>query len=385
MGMDKEKYGISQAELKNAALGDFDDYVPEQTKPALKVAQPIAAAQATKSGASAMQTSQKSNPKKEKKEKKNIQIPENVSSFVSNLYIVNFVKSLFCKERIGVCIWLVLNMLILIAPFIFVAVDTGDASVLLPGITFGIVGYSISLVIALSPVGEWILRFQTKCKKIKNQQILERLQPLFDEVYARAKEKDPTISDKVKLFISTEDCPNAFATGRRTICVTEGLLALSDEDIKAVLAHEFGHLSHKDTDIILAVSVGNMIVTAIVSVINFFTLFFVLVVGGMCSKNKNVYNALYKIVNFLFYIIMYLWTKLGFLLCLYSNRKGEYKADAFAVDLGYGEELSHALVTIDNGDFPKSLGLWASLSSTHPQTADRINEMKIYGAQKTVN
>ena len=56
---------------------------------------------------------------------------------------------------------------------------------------------------------------------------------------------------------------NAFATGRKTICITEGLLRMPPEQIKAALAHEFGHIAHKDTDLILFVTIGNMIITTV--------------------------------------------------------------------------------------------------------------------------
>ncbi|HWA91536.1 MAG TPA: M48 family metalloprotease [Rhizomicrobium sp.] len=56
-----------------------------------------------------------------------------------------------------------------------------------------------------------------------------------------------------KLYIAENHRPNAFATGRdpahAAICVTTGLLArLSGEDeLAGVLAHELGHIRHRDT------------------------------------------------------------------------------------------------------------------------------------------
>lgn len=391
MAIDKEKFGISQAELKNAALGDFDDYVPEQTPPKKFSAQQAvnnAAPVAVEQNSPKAKKAEKQKIQKEKPAKANTDssVDESASAFLSNLYIVSFVKSLFTKSKIGVCIWLFMNMLVMVSPFIYVAISTGDAILAIPGALFGLFIYLVSLVAALSPIGEAVLRWQNKCKKIKDAGILNRIQPLFDTVYAQAKEKDPTISDKVRLFMSYDDSPNAFATGRRTVCITAGLLDLSDEDIKAILAHEFGHLSHKDTDIILAVSVGNMLITGVMAIINIFVNIAVFVIGIAASdKNGTTFKLLYKAANFFFYIIMYLWTKLGVLLCLHSNRKGEFAADAFAVDLGYRNELSHALVTIDGGGFPTSKGLWASLHSSHPETADRINEMNLHSTQKVLD
>ncbi|MFQ6860984.1 MAG: M48 family metalloprotease [Beduini sp.] len=42
-----------------------------------------------------------------------------------------------------------------------------------------------------------------------------------------------------------DDGANAFAKGRRTICITREMLNAPVKEIKAVLGHEFGHLAHK--------------------------------------------------------------------------------------------------------------------------------------------
>ncbi|HEY8362450.1 MAG TPA: M48 family metalloprotease [Tissierellaceae bacterium] len=108
----------------------------------------------------------------------------------------------------------------------------------------------------MSPIGEWILRIQTGSKQIKRKDYLNRLEPLFQEVLTKAREINPSIPEDVKLFMSEDKEPNAFATGRKTVCLTKGLLNYSDEQIKAVFAHELGHLGNKDTDFILLVTIG---------------------------------------------------------------------------------------------------------------------------------
>src|SRR4029079_16691067 len=55
-----------------------------------------------------------------------------------------------------------------------------------------------------------------------------------------------------KVYITENPQPNAFATGRNpehaAVCVTSGLLAqVSQEELAGVLAHELGHVKHRDT------------------------------------------------------------------------------------------------------------------------------------------
>src|SRR5256885_15744363 len=55
-----------------------------------------------------------------------------------------------------------------------------------------------------------------------------------------------------KVYITENPQPNAFATGRdpdhAAVCVTTGLLGqVSQEELAGVLAHELGHVKHRDT------------------------------------------------------------------------------------------------------------------------------------------
>ena len=55
-----------------------------------------------------------------------------------------------------------------------------------------------------------------------------------------------------KVYVVENEQPNAFATGRNpehaAVCVTTGLLGrVSNEELAGVLAHELGHVKHRDT------------------------------------------------------------------------------------------------------------------------------------------
>ena len=172
------------------------------------------------------------------------------------MYLIDFFKKLFKSKNIGIIIWLIFNILIFIFPFISISPNYP-----ILGLLCGIAVYVVTISIVLSPVGEYFFRLINGCKKIIDPGIINRLTPLFKEVYARAKINDPNLSPNIKLYMINDHYPNAFALGRNTVCVTRGLLHFDDEKIKGIFAHEFSHLSNKDTDFLLFIYIGNLFMT----------------------------------------------------------------------------------------------------------------------------
>ena len=299
------------------------------------------------------------------------------------MYLVDFFKRTMRKSNIPVFIYLVLNIFV-IALILSLVIDNGNIP-FWKALLIGIVLYFVSLLIALSPVGEWILRLQTGCKKIKNDEQRNFIEPIFREVYDKARAQDPSISDSVKLYMNHDEAPNAFATGRKTICVTEGMLSMPVEQIKATLGHEFGHLAHKDTDLILVVAVGNLIVSAFIllfrlaiDLVHLLFVFSSVFVGG----SEGVFGALISTVYHLAMTavvvgLTWIWTKIGVLLVMKSSRANEYEADEFSFRLGYGNELC-ALLNSFSGT--NANGLFANLVSSHPDKDDRIARLQELGA-----
>ena len=118
--------------------------------------------------------------------------------------------------------------------------------------------FFIALLVSLSPIGESILRYCYKCQPIDDEADRQKLMPLFYEVYSRAKDVEPGIPDEIQLFIDRGDeSLNAFAIGRKTICISSGLSQGEPAQIQAAMAHEFGHLAHRDTNLLLAVNITN--------------------------------------------------------------------------------------------------------------------------------
>ncbi len=296
------------------------------------------------------------------------------------MYLIDFFKRITRKSNIPVIIYLVLNVFIIGA--IISMLFGNDYAISLLG---GLLLYLVSLVIALSPLGEWILRMQTGCRKIKRVEQIQFLEPIFREVYDKARNLDPSIPNNVRLYINEDASANAFATGRKTICVTNGLLHMPEAQIKAVLGHELGHLAHKDTDLILVVSVGNMIVSLlvlgiriIIEIAHLVLSIVTLLIGGREGFLAAIIGSLYRLaITAIISGLMWIWTKIGTLLVMKSSRENEYEADAFSFNLGYGNELCVMLDSVGSGH---AQGLFANLASSHPDKNERIARLQAMGA-----
>jgi heat shock protein HtpX len=93
----------------------------------------------------------------------------------------------------------------------------------------------------------------------ENQEVWRRIGPMLENLTRRMNLPMP------KLYLIPEASPNAFATGRNpkhsSVAVTSGLLQLmNDNEIEGVLAHELGHVLHRD---ILISSVAATLAAAI--------------------------------------------------------------------------------------------------------------------------
>lgn len=294
------------------------------------------------------------------------------------MYFIDFFKKVFKVKNIGIIIWIIVNLYIIIA-FFPTTQGVSNSSEALVAVIRGIVIYAVSVTLALSPIGESIFRSMNGCREISDSVIFNRLTSLFNEVYEKANLKDSNLSQSIKLYMVEQQYPNAFALGRNTICVTSGLMCLNDDEIKGIFAHEFAHLSNKDTDITLFIYVGNLIASImflILRVVLFILSFFL---GALSGKRNGAARGfvLAAGLDMLYMTIVGLYTKLGIILVNYSSRNHEFEADKFAYNLGYGKELRDALTTLQ-GEKIKPSGIVANLMSTHPETYLRIEKLNQY-------
>jgi heat shock protein HtpX len=193
---------------------------------------------------------------------------------------------------------------------------------------------------------------------------------------------------KPRVYLIPSDQPNAFATGRNpehsAVAVTQGLLQYMPRDqVRAVLAHEFGHIKNRD---ILVSSIAAMIAGAISAIGNIF--FFMAMFGG--DERDNPLGAIGALATIIIAPLA------ASLLQLAVSRQREYLADATAAKtLGTGEPLAQALETLERGRQAvpmqvnpatsslyivnplKAVGV-ANLFSTHPPLEERIARLREY-------
>ena len=175
-------------------------------------------------------------------------------------YFIGLIKSIFRWSNIGTFIFFLLNAGIILALF---SASGPEAVSTLLGV------YFISLVVALSPIGEAILGFMSGARRMTRVDMRNKIEPLLRRVHIKSLEKTPELTQKINLKVMYSPVPNAFALGRRTICVNEGLLALPDDMIEGILAHEVGHLAYHHTDMQLLIGGGNFIITFVIFIFKF--------------------------------------------------------------------------------------------------------------------
>jgi heat shock protein HtpX len=143
-----------------------------------------------------------------------------------------------------------------------------------------------------------------------------------------------------RVYVSPEQQPNAFATGRSpqhaVVCVTQGIRELLPADeLKGVLAHEMAHVKHRDILIGSVAAAVAMGITFLARMLMWGAMF-----GGDDDDNP------LGIIGLLAMVI--LAPLAAALIQMAISRSREYEADAGgATLLGTGEPLARALEKID--------------------------------------
>jgi len=236
--------------------------------------------------------------------------------------------------------------------------------------------YVISIAIAISPIGEFIMRSLERARPVETRQDKDYLLPLFEEVYGEAMQRTPSLSKYIELYITESKSINAFAVGRKTVMLTRGAIdSLSPEELKGIMAHELGHLASGDGIARVITVVGNGLFSIIVLVCKIIMVVFG-VIAALWSKRYVLSLIIGFIVHLLFSYSVTAFLFLGDLLIALNNRYREYLADDYAYQIGFGEQLKNTLYQINALDMGGKRSLKDWLKSSHPYTTARIARLE---------
>ena len=239
--------------------------------------------------------------------------------------------------------------------------------------------YLLSVLLSLSPLGEAVLGALAGAHEIKRNDIKIKLVPLLEIVYGEAKKCTPYMVNSLRLKIVYDEKPNAFAVGRRTICVTEGLLQLNDDEIMAVFAHEIGHIAYGHSLIYLMIGGGNLMIAGGLLLIKLTCWTITALCGLLAIGIKSTLGRMLVILlGVLSSLSIWLWTKFCMLFLCWSMRQNEFAADEYAYRIGFGNTLARVLDQCLCS--PPERGLLQALYSTHPHTDERVGRLQNMGA-----
>lgn len=238
--------------------------------------------------------------------------------------------------------------------------------------------YLMSLAISFSSPGQALLCAANGARKMTRLDMRGRVLPAAERVYAAAKRASPALPNRIRIRIMYDPNPNAFAIGRNTICVTEGLLDLPEDVMTGLIAHEMGHLALQHTLIQTLIGGGNLVITALLLILKLFGLLFSAASVFSVLSRGGIFHLLAGLFSAVSAGALFVWTKICMLILMKSGRENEYAADAYAFRIGYGNELAKALDRLNPGT-PQPSFLKA-LSSAQPEPGDRIGRLHALGA-----
>jgi Zn-dependent protease with chaperone function len=227
----------------------------------------------------------------------------------------------------------------------------------------------------------------------------QRLHPALEELLEKAES-----GRRVKVWIDESRELNAYATGYHTIAITRPLMErLSPGELRGVLAHELGHLLSGDTAVAAAFStagllprlvfgvyrVGAVIVRRAflnaatvhtsrgairVSRVNILGGAIVLLVLGYLLNRIHLLKAVIPVI--LFVLLFAVLNRVFYFLSLLLSRLAEYRQDAFAYRLGYGEGLRRTLILLaESGETPVNR-YFIVMHGSHPVIYNRIRRLE---------
>lgn len=292
----------------------------------------------------------------------------------------------FKVVNIGLIIALIINFVI---SFAIVAMFAGEKYGLALGIT--IVIFVCSIGILFTPVGDWWYRNIVFKLREPNELEAKRLIPIYQEVYGRAIKAVPNLPRNIHLYIYDNDSVNAMAIGLRTIAVHRGMLInhLHDDEIAAILGHEFAHIANGDTMCTILAFQSNSIVhifrIVLMIIVRIFAVFLGWIMTIVTDNDRDAENTftitetIVRLMGWLLDKYISIIVGIGVIIAQFSRRKHELAADSFSADLGYRQPMLHYFQRSEELKRGKTniLSFAYLLHGTHPSTGKRIENLQL--------
>lgn len=243
---------------------------------------------------------------------------------------------------------------------------------------FGMTGAFISLLLS-----KWMAKMATRTKVIDTPRTQQEIW-LVNTVKELARRSNIGMPE---VGIFPADQANAFATGwnrnKALVAVSQGMLnRYSEEEVKAVMAHEIAHVAN-----------GDMITLALIQgVINTFVMFFARIIGYFVDrvvlKNEEGHGIGFFIATFVAEIILAI---LASMIVMWFSRRREFRADEGAAYLVGAPAMIAALAHLQRetqfpDQMPDSMNAFgintgkreglAAFFMSHPPLEKRIEALK---------
>jgi heat shock protein HtpX len=241
-------------------------------------------------------------------------------------------------------------------------------------LVFGFGGAFISLFMS-----KWLAK-----RGMRMQQVIQPSTPKEKVVYETVQQLARREGIKMpEVWVYWDDTPNAFATGptrnNAMIAVSSGLAtSMTDNELKAVLAHEVGHIAN-----------GDMLATTLLQgLMNTFVYFVArMIARPIMERNYWMGFAIYMGLQFVLSI-------LAMIPITWFSRRREFRADAYAADALGADHMISALQKLDalsrqhavqhqNEHHEedalatmKIYGAFSGLFATHPPIAERVEALR---------